>query len=248
MHRMRYFFAKAGLTIVLASALAPLPAARADLIQRNAAQSFPDTAGLFGSQTYTYDPATHTGTFAVNNVPSVLAIGASPTSDFIVNDPSGQARSESITVKLDPNGNLVSDPGNSFSMYGSVTVNGKSYSGLLLQGTPTSFGWAPTDSVHTPTVSNFDMNVNLTGGLLQGTLYGSTAYVRVSSELASTFTGSFTQDFTGLKTSTNVRSYETNPSPVPEPSTFAILLACSGAGLLYHQRRRIDVADLTAED
>ena len=143
---------------------------------------------------------------------------------------------------------MVNDPANKFEMYGSVTIAGKSYSGLLLQGKPTSFGWAPIDKVNTPTVSNFDMNVNLTGGLLQGTLYGSTAYVRVNSELGSNFIGLFTENFKGAKTSTNVRSYEPSPSPVPEPSTFAILLTCGGAGLLYHQRKRIDVADLTADE
>ena len=39
-----------------------------------------------------------------------------------------------------------------------------------------------------------------------------------------------------------------NPSPIPEPSTFAVMLACGAAGLLYHHRNRIDVADLRADD
>ena len=49
---------------------------------------------------------------------------------------------------------------------------------------------------------------------------------------------------------TNVRAYNApgQSGPVAEPSTFAIVLACTGAGLLYHQRRRIGVADLTVED
>ena len=248
MHRMRYSFAKAGLTLVLAAVFGPTVVARADLLRPNAMQSFPDLAGdIVGSQAYTYDKSSQTGTFVVNNAPSLLARGAQLSSEYYVYDPPGQPRSETIQVKLDSGGNLVNDPGNSFSVYGSVTIDGKNFSGLLLKGTPTGFGWA-APSPATPTVSNFDLNVSLTGGLLREA-YGADAYIRVGSELGSTFQGDFVHNFLGLKTMTNVRAYNApSPSPVPEPSTFAIILAFGGAGLLYHQRRRIDVADLTADD
>ncbi len=248
MHRMRYLFAKAGWFLALAALVVPASTARGDLLRPNATQSFPDLAGdIVGRQAYTYNAGDGTGTFLVNNAPSLIALGPQQSSEYYVYDLPGQSRSETIQVKLDSSGNLVNDPANSFSVYGSVTINGKSFTGLLLQGTPTAFGWAAPNA-GTPTVSTFDLNVNLTGGLLQQA-YGPDAYIRVSSELGSTFNGSFTTNFLGLKTMTNVRAYDApSPSPVPEPSTFAILLACSGACLLYHQRRRIDVADLTVDD
>ena len=248
MHRMRDIIAKAGLTLALAAVFGPPEAARAALLRPNAAQAFPDLASdIVGVQNYTYNAATRTGTFVVNNSPALIALGPQASTESYVSDLPGQPRSETIQVKLDSSGHLVSDPGNSFSVYGSVTIGGKSFSGLLLQGTPTGFGWA-SQNPQTPTMSNFDLNVSLTGGLLQQE-YGPDAYIRVTSELGSTFDGSFTTDFSGLKAWTNVRSYDApSPSPVPEPSTCAIILVCSGAGLLYHQRRRIDVADLTADD
>ncbi|MCA1684771.1 MAG: PEP-CTERM sorting domain-containing protein [Planctomycetia bacterium] len=248
MHRMRDFYAKAGLTLVLTAVFGPGIAARADLLRPNATQSFPDLAGdIVGSQSYAYDPDTGTGLFVVRNAPSLIAMGPQQSSESFVNDLPVTPRSETIQVKLDSGGHLVNDKDNSFSVYGSVTIDGKNFTGLLLQGTPTGFGWAAPQA-GTPTVSNFDLNVSLTGGLLQNA-YGPDAYIRVSSELGSTFQGVFSRDFLGLKTMTNVRAYHgPNPSPVPEPSTFAIILACGGAGLLYHQRRRIDVADLTTEE
>ena len=144
---------------------------------------------------------------------------------------------------------MIADPANTFTVYGSVTIDGKLFSGLLLQGIAhrVRLGCALLRG-YAHVMSNFDLNVNLTGGRLQQ-VYGPDAYIRISSELGSTFDGTYTKNFLGLKTMTNVRAYNApSPSPVPEPSTFAILLACSGAGLLYHQRRRIGVADLTAED
>ena len=227
MHRMRYLLTKAGLTFVLAAAVVgPADSARAALIMPNATQSFPDLASdIVGSQVYTYDPTSQTGSFVVNNAPSLIALGPNQASELEVTDLPGLSRSETISVKLDSNGNLVNSSTNSFSVYGSVTIDGKTLSGLLLQGTPTAFGWAPPDK-NVPTQSVFDMNVNLTGGLLQQA-YGSSAYIRITSELGSTFTGSFAQNFLGLKTMTNVRSYnDLSPTPIPEPSTFAILLAC----------------------
>ena len=155
------------MTLVLrAPSLGPAVAARADLYRPNATQSFPDLASdIVGSQAYLYDANAQTGTFVVNNAPSLIATAPNQSSEFNVYDPPGQPRSETIQVKLDSNGKLVADPGNTFSVYGSVTIDGKSFTGLLLQGTPTVFGWA-APAPGTPTGSNFDMNVSLTGGLL----------------------------------------------------------------------------------
>ncbi len=248
MHRMLNYLVKTGLTLVLAATLGPADAARADLLRPNAAQSFPDLAGdAAGAQNYSYNNATRTGTFVVNNAPSILALGTGVSGEALVDDAPGQVRGETIQVKLDSAGHLVNDPANSFSVYGSVTIAGENFSGLLLQGTPTGFGWSPTTGGGSD-VARFDLNVSLTGGLLKER-YGPDAYIRIASELDRQFHGDFHANFLGRNATTNVRAQNTpRPSPVPESSAFAILLACSGAGLLYHQRRRIDVAALTGED
>lgn len=248
MHRMRDTLDRAGLILLLSAALGPAGAAHADLLRPEAAQTFPDLAGdAGGAQNYAYNAATRTGTFVVTNAPSMLALGTGAAGEAAVDDPPGQGRSETLQVKLDPAGNLVDDPANSFTVYGSVTIGGKNFSGLLLQGTPTGFGWSPA-SAGGAAVANFDLNVSLTGGLLKQQ-YGPDAYLRVASELDRQFHGDFTASFLGRNATTNVRARNApRPSPVPESSAFAILLACSGAGLLYHQRRRIDVAALTGEE
>ena len=127
-------------------------AARADLIRPNAAQSFPDLASdIVGSQAYTYDAATQTGTFVVNNAPSLIALGPQRRASSYVYDPPGQPRSETIQVKLDSSGNLVDDPGNSFSVYGSVTIDGKSFSGPAAPGDADRRSAGPRPSPGTPT-------------------------------------------------------------------------------------------------
>ena len=126
-------------------------------------------------------------------------------------------------------------------------VNGRTYDGLLLQGTPTAFGYA-NPNPQMPTMSVYDLNMNLTGGLLKEA-YGADAYLRIIAETNSTFAGSFTRDFDGRKLLSNTRAYNApNPSPIPEPSTFAILLGLGGAGLVYQNRRRITLRDLTGKD
>ena len=116
-------------------------------------------------------------------------------------------------------------------------MNGQTYSGLLLQGTPIAFGWQPTQ---TPPIgsSAFDVEVKLTGGLLQSA-YGADAYIQLTPELNSTFSDSFTTNFSAEKAITNVRPLNPpNPSPLPEPSTFATLLVFVGAAAAYRGHRR----------
>jgi hypothetical protein len=238
MHRMRCDFAKVGLTAAFAVILSQPSTTRADLIRPTATQSFPDlSSDIVGTQTYTFNPTTQTGLFQVQNSPAVLALGPSQSSETFVNNLSGgAASSQNLQMTLDANGNLLSGGTNSYSLYGSVTFGGKLYSGLLLQGTPTAFGFA-SPNPQAPTMGVYDANIALTGGLLQS-LYGNTAYMRIIAETNSTFTGVFNQDFLGLKAMTNIRSYEAAQlAPVPEPTAFAILLACGGAGLAYHRRR-----------
>lgn len=238
MHRMRCHIVKVGLTLLLLTLLGRPAMTRADLIRPDAKQSFPDLASdIVGAQTYTFDSSTRTGLFQVNNNPAILALGPTGASESYVYDPAGgAARSQLIQIRLDAMGKMLNDPGNSYSLYGSVQVAGKTYAGLLLQGTPTRFGFA-SPNPQTPGMSVYDLNMNLTGGLLQQA-YGKDAYIRIIAEANSSFDGSFDKSFLGLKALTNVRAYDAPfAAAVPEPSAFAILLVCGGAGLLYHRRR-----------
>ncbi|MFO0952443.1 MAG: PEP-CTERM sorting domain-containing protein [Isosphaeraceae bacterium] len=215
-----------------------VPAARGDLIRPDASQAFPDMSGdIVGTQNYVYDSNTQTGLFRVSNAPSLLAVGPEASSEFFVTDTPDTVRRQTLQVKLDPSGNLLSDPSNSYALYGSVTVQGRTYSGLLLEGTPTGFGYA-RQNPQAPTMSVFDVNMKLSGGLLKD-FYGPDAYLRVITEANSTFDGTFNRSFQGLKAMTNVRGYNA-PSPVavPENSTFMVVLAFGGAGVLYRRRRR----------
>jgi hypothetical protein len=238
MHRMRCDLAKVSLTLALAALLGQPSTTRADLIRPNATQSFPDlSSDIVGTQSYSFTPATQSGVFQVQNSPAVLALGPSQSSETFVNNlPGGAASSQSLVMMLDANGNLLNNGTGSYSLFGSVTVDGKLYSGLLLQGTPTAFGYA-SPNPQAPAMGIYDANIKLTGGLLQS-LYGNEAYMRIIAETNSTFTGAFNQSFIGLKAITNIRSYEAPQlAPVPEPTAFAVLLACGGAGLAYHRRR-----------
>jgi hypothetical protein len=248
MHRMRCYLAKAALTLVLAAFLGHPAATRADLINPDATLSFPDLSSVdtAGTQTYTFNPSTGVGTFQVNSAPSILSVGPKLTDEFFVNDPSGQSRNQSIQLQLDSSGRLVTGAGNSYALVGSVTVGGHNYTGTLLTGTPDQFGYLPQTAA-AGGMSVYDMHMTITGGQLQA-LYGADAYVRIIAETSSTFKNSFTQSFSGAKLITNVRSYNLTASAVPEPSTFAILLACGGAGLLYQRRHGIDAADLIDAD
>ena len=96
-------------------------------------------------------------------------------------------------------------------------------------------------------MSVYDLNMTVTGGLLKDlyTLDPSkvpVAYMRVITETNSTFSGSFSQDFTGLKAMTNVRAYasatQSLPVPSPEPASWIVSAVCAGGGLLYLRRSR----------
>ncbi|GAC1473774.1 MAG: hypothetical protein NVSMB9_23010 [Isosphaeraceae bacterium] len=252
MQRMCCLFAKVGLALTLGLFdLLIIPATtRADLYNKDASQSFPDLSGdIVGTQSYHYNPGTGTGTFRVQSAPGILATGPTLASESYVYDPPGQPRSQSLEFKLDSSGRLIEgDPGNSYSLYGSVTVNGKILSGLLLKGTPDRFGWLPpTDK--SGTMSVYDLHMNLTDGLLKPS-YGKDAYVRIVAETNSTFDGTFTRSFDARKAETNVRSYNKgiSPSAIPEPSTFAIVLTCGGAWMLHRRLRRLSSAGIDAEE
>lgn len=232
----------ASLTVAVAALFLP-SSGRAALIRPDASQSFPDLSGdIVGTQTYVFDSVAKAGTFVVNNTPTLLAIGPKASSEYFVVDSPETVRSQSLSIKLDANGNLLSDPSNTFSLYGTVQVGDRKYSGLLLEGTPTRFGWADQNPA-TPSMSVYDVSVTLTGGELREA-YGPDAYLRVIAETNSNFSGTFTSNFNGTKALTNLRAYNPpTPNPIPEPSTFVVLLACGAAGLLFRRRRGLAASE-----
>ena len=120
--------------------------AHADLIRAAPGRSFPDIAGdIGGSQTYVYDPATRTGTFALVNSPHLISLGPS-VKDLIPLQPNSDGTLyQSLKLKLDREGRLVDSPLNRFEIRGKVMINDQPFEGLLLEGTPTAFGLADHD-------------------------------------------------------------------------------------------------------
>jgi hypothetical protein len=104
----------------------------------------------------------------------------------------------SINILVDTNGNLISGT-NGFVLTGDVIeVNGgvtNEYSGTLLQGNVVAFGSLGAGSIGG--VAQFDFRVQLTGGeMISQFTCGDDLGITMSSE-NSTFTGSFTNSFSG---------------------------------------------------
>ena len=144
------------------------------MLRPNDAREFPDiTAFANGYQTYSYNPATQTGVFQLSNVPFLLTSATTATGGFVESNVTVTAeslRSQTLTAVLDSQGRLVNSPLNSFQVYGTVSVDGQTYTGLLLSGTPTAFG----SQTLKPAVGNedlFDLTLKITGGTL-ASLYG----------------------------------------------------------------------------
>jgi hypothetical protein len=211
--------------------------ASADLLKPGATRSYPDIAADINGQVhYNYDEANNVGVFSVTNTPYLIAGGNSSSSEYsIVPNSSDGIRMQMITVKLDSTGQIVADAGNMYSLYGTINTPTETFSGLLLQGTPTAFG--SLDLGNGLGVDIFDANIDITGGSL-AKFFGATAYMRITPELESTFAGSFTEDFSALKATSNTRAYGSpEPFPIPEPSAIAVLLA-GGLVVVYRRHRR----------
>ena len=135
----------------------------------------------------------------------LLSITASPASiRFAATQPPrpvNPASSLTIVVKVDQNGNLVgAGSSTDLVIVGQIDQDGNGtvdYSGELLTGQVLQFGaqdsGGPTD--------NLDFRFKVTGGLLTSFFIGKDAGVTVTME-SSTFTGSFTVNFTGAPTKT----------------------------------------------
>jgi hypothetical protein len=246
MHRMRRFaaiFALIAGSMALASS-----SASASLLKPGAKRAYPDIAAdINGKVTYNYDEATGTGVFEVTNTPYLIAGSNSSSSEFAILPNADGIRKQTFRISVDSTGKIIDDPANFYQMVGTINAGGETYSGVLLEGKPTDFGFLDLGSVvasgdstgilQSLGVDIFDANIAISGGALKE-FFGDEAYMRITPELESTFNGSFSEDFTALKATSNTRSYDSpNPFPVPEPTTIMVLLA-GGVGVLYRHGRQ----------
>jgi hypothetical protein len=237
MHRMRRLVVLAGLALVSSPLLAG--SASAALIRPSAGRAYPDIAAdINGVVSYTWSSSTGTGQFHVNNTPYLIAGGPTSASEFGVAPNGDGIRQQVINLVTDGNGNLLTNATNSYALYGTIVADGQTYQGLLLSGTPTAFGYQDLDSVGIQGSDVFDLEIDVTGGALAD-YFGSSAYIRVTPELLSTFTGRFDADFSAAKATSNTRSYNSpQPFPVPEPAAVVVLLA-GGLGWVHRHRRKL---------
>ena len=85
---------------------------RQDLIRPTAlARTFPEIAcDIVGTQRYTYDPGTKTGTFDLINAPHLISLGPRDV-DLVPMQPEKDGTlTQSLRMKLDAAGHLVEQP------------------------------------------------------------------------------------------------------------------------------------------
>jgi PEP-CTERM motif len=244
MHRMRFSTVVARtrrvlfagcLTLSVAAAFAGK--ASADLIRPTAGRAYPDIAAdINGSVNYSYDTSSQTGNFQVTNTPYLLAGGPSPSDEFAITPDAEGIRKQIVNIALDHAGNLVASAGNSYELWGTVQAGGQTFTGLLLKGVPTAFGSQFQGPMGSQGSAIFDLDISVTGGAL-ASAFGKDAYMSIQPEIQITFSGSFTDDFSAAKATSNTRAYHAPlPFPAPEPTTLALLVA-GGAVILYLRRR-----------
>jgi hypothetical protein len=235
MHRMRRFLALTGL-VALSLGLGGSPAS-ADLLHPSTdPQTYPDIiANLGKGVSYSYDSGAQQGVFHLKNTAYVLVTGTDASAEWDITPTSDGSRYQLLNVTLDKNGNYVNDPGNIYQLYGTVTANGQTFTGLLLEGKPIDFA-----SSNVGGVTQFQSDLKLDGNGALSSFFGPNSYISLIAETGNGFTGSFQQDFTISKVSTNTHGPNINPQPfpVPEPTTIFIL-AAGGMGFAYRNRKRL---------
>ena len=241
MHRMHHTIVLIGL--VATSLIGHEAPACASLLHPSAGRAYPDIAAdISGGVSYSYDPGTRSGLFHASNTPYLIATGPSSKDEFEISpNASTGVRSQQLSVALDSHGKVLASTQNNYALYGTVKIGDRTYSGTLLQGTPTVFAAQPLAASGRPASSVFDIDLAITGGVLAD-LFGPTASMRISPELASTFTGAFDGEFSATKARSNTRK-ASNPAPfpAPEPSTW-IVVAMGAGGLAARGRSRRRVA------
>lgn len=230
MHRMRYSLTYSLICFLMFTA----GLAHADLIQPDASRQYPDIAAdVNGVINYTY--ADGAGLFTMRNTPFLIATGPDAAQEFTILPSPDGVRQQNLSIALDSSGNFVDSSSNSYSLYGTTTIEGQTFSGLLLQGTPTGFG-----SQDNGQFDMFDTSIQITGGSL-ASAFGGNAYMLIRPELQSSFTGVFDSNFTAQKATSNTRGNYNPVPPVPEPATWMILIG-GGASLALFNRRRMRLA------
>ncbi|MDB5351311.1 MAG: putative exosortase interaction protein [Planctomycetota bacterium] len=211
--------------------------ASADLLHPSTdPQKYPDIiANLGKGVSYTYDSSAQQGVFHLKNTAYVLVTGTKSTDEWDISAAPDGSRFQVLNVTLDKNGSYVNDPGNLYQVYGSVTANGQTFSGLLLQGKPIDFATSNVGGV-----TQFQSNLKLDGSGALASFFGPDSYIHLIAETGNGFKGSFTDNWTISKVSSNTHGPNVipQPFPVPEP-TALILIAASGVGLVYRHRRRL---------
>lgn len=238
MHRMRRIAALAALTLIGSMLVAG--SASAALIKPNADRTYPDvSADINGVVNYTYNASTGTGNFHLTNTPYLIAAGPTSSQEFgILPNSSDGIRQQVLNVSLDKDGKVLDSTTNAYALYGTVNVNGQIFSGQLLAGTPVAMGSQDLGGSGIQDSDVFDLSIKITGGAL-APYFGNTAYMRLTPELKSTFTGRFDQDFSAAKATSNTRrDADAQPFPVPEPATLLLVLA-GGCGLVHRHRKRM---------
>src|ERR1043166_5284760 len=141
-----------------------------------------------------------TGITSYDATQQILTVASTPQA-ILVPPPAPMSRDSNnrqfirLRAKINNAGILQNDPGNTFEMYGHVTINGTVYDGLLVSGTVSAFGSQGIQSSPDGTTARFDFAVQVTGGLIQS-MFAPTLGVDVTSS-ASNFDGMFSANSTG---------------------------------------------------
>lgn len=234
MHRARRLFAVLSLA---AASIWSCNQATADLIRPNPPQTYPDVAANLGDGVgYNYNSKNLRGVFTLKNTAYVLSAGPGSKNEYDINPDSNGQRYQLLSLVLDKNGNFTADPANKYELYGSVTANGQSFSGLLLSGAPTAFGWTQVTGSDGSKTSLFQADLKITDGQL-ASFFGANPYIHLVAETGDTFHGKFDENFSIAKVSSNTHALDTinPPFPVPEP-TVILILAAGSCGLICRRK------------
>ncbi len=212
MHRMRRFLALTGLVALWLGLSGPR--ASADLLHPSTdPQTYPDIiANLGKGVSYSYDAGAQQGVFHLKNTAYVLVTGTDASAEWDITPTSDGSRYQMLNVTLDKNGNFVDDPGNLYQLFGTVTANGQTFTGLLLEGKPIDFA-----SSNVGGVTQFQSDLKLDGNGALSSFFGPNSFISLIAETGNGFTGlSFQQDFTISKVST--WAAPTGPTSTPSRS------------------------------